>query len=1267
VPFTERVKISSTNVRLETILPQKEETFQVVIDLIKNSLCFKAFTISTDILEIFMQQFWYSNKKVQSTDSYESLLANKKCVVNADVFRTILDICPRVKGVNFINVPDDDTTLAFLIKLGYKGPLYKHANMFIDHRKEKKSRHENMSFPRFTKEYGLPIPETMLTKAIKQSECYLMFIKYSTGQIPPKKSRGKDILQALKESKTSKRQPGTGGSSEGTSTIPGVLDESTVVSATSKEGNGTKPGVPNKENDITEENVILEWGSEQESEYSEEDQLDDKEKDDKDDDVDDEANDHISDYKDTDDEAKSDEDEIYTYKICTCKDEDEEMLNAKVNDSDKCDKEVTDAAKADAEKTLEVKDATKKTKLPPTISSLSLRVAKLEKDVYELKNIDLSTEAFVALKTQVPSVVGNYLRSKFGDVFQKELKKHTEDLIQKYSLQQIIELPKKQTPTVDLEQESEKSPSEILKIKKEQAGKQNCQILLSKALIEDENSINKGVVETVQDHKRKHDDDDDDEDDDDEDDDDEDPLAGLNQGKKTKRRRTKESESSKNPSTTKETPKGKAPSKGSKTSKYALANELVEEPIIKVVMEDAGDDVVHDDDDQLQDDFEHKTAKTPNPKWFTQPLRPLTPVLEWNKRQARVLATLNYSTTSNALTNMLYLNNHEGDRYPFDMSKPLPLQCQPGHLTIAADYFFNNDLDYLKSFDVKRMYTTSITKTRAAQYEIEGIEDMVKRVSVKKLHGYGHLEEIRVKRADRFTTWCRELPEETQHHSTSIDLSRNKNQRTLPFVSQTFRVIYEDMTKQKRVMRADELYKFLDRTLKKVRVKLHHKIHDFHLEYNNKMPRRKWKTINRKRSELMVELIDKQMRERRIIGNLERLDDDSKQRMSHEADDYTGYDPSDVAFTEWKGWNMYTKYDDMYEINHEVDKSEELYEIHELAACNIRRFKMIKYSFGQDDEYVSVKEDEYDDLEKTSDDACREYQEIFCMIDEGWMPPIYYDDDDDDDKEYYIQVSEFYKNSPIAITPVIPTVEPKDSLSMRDEHLSTIPKKESDKEFVDELAPINPIPLGIVEADFDQEEDIRLIEKFNSLMEEIDIFFAPNDLIAPGIKNADYDSDGDVLFLEELLNEDSISLPEYESFHVDFYNVPSYPRPPEKPPDDDVYFDIELDTGVLTTKVVDDISDNSTRELYVHVPNVLPTLPPLYLVFETLLPFSFENKDKVFNLRILISKEEKSPHFLSHRGFKAFQLISDFSESPMMIYGETIPILDVLFLHFYPP
>nr|GEU46142.1 hypothetical protein [Tanacetum cinerariifolium] len=87
--------------------------------------------------------------------------------------------------------------------------------------------------------------------------------------------------------------------------------------------------------------------------------------------------------------------------------------------------------------------------------------------------------------------------------------------------------------------------------------------------------------------------------------------------------------------------------------------------------------------------------------------------------------------------------------------------------------------------------------------------------------------------------------------------------------------------------------------------------------------------------------------------------------------------------------NVYddTKHDHKYEMDHEVDERQEIYsnETHEPPVCNIRRFEMIKYSFGNDEEYVAIKEDEYDDLMSTSKDACRAYQEIFRMMDEGWM------------------------------------------------------------------------------------------------------------------------------------------------------------------------------------------------------------------------------------------------------------------------------------------
>ncbi|GJS28238.1 hypothetical protein Tco_0488858 [Tanacetum coccineum] len=107
---------------------------------------------------------------------------------------------------------------------------------------------------------------------------------------------------------------------------------------------------------------------------------------------------------------------------------------------------------------------------PSTLTDVELRVAKSEKDVSKLKTVDHSSEALAVLQSYVPTVVDSYLNTNVEDVFQKELQKHTAYLIHKYSLQHLLELTKK--PTSTTKQESKKSPSEILKIKKEQAESQ---------------------------------------------------------------------------------------------------------------------------------------------------------------------------------------------------------------------------------------------------------------------------------------------------------------------------------------------------------------------------------------------------------------------------------------------------------------------------------------------------------------------------------------------------------------------------------------------------------------------------------------------------------------------------------------------------------------------------------------------------------------------------------------------------------------------------
>ncbi|GKE21562.1 hypothetical protein Tco_1433074, partial [Tanacetum coccineum] len=93
-------------------------------------------------------------------------------------------------------------------------------------------------------------------------------------------------------------------------------------------------------------------------------------------------------------------------------------------------------------------------------------------------------------------------------------------------------------------------------------------------------------------------------------------------------------------------------------------------------------------------------------------------------------------------------------------------------------------------------------------------------------------------------------------------------------------------------------------------------------------------------------------------------------------------DDDESRSEQMKRWNIYANYDDVYEINHE---REELCKVCESPVCNVRSYMMIKYSFNNDDEYVAIKEDEYDDLTITRKEACLAYQDIFRIMDKGWM------------------------------------------------------------------------------------------------------------------------------------------------------------------------------------------------------------------------------------------------------------------------------------------
>ncbi|GJW74209.1 hypothetical protein Tco_0133579 [Tanacetum coccineum] len=126
-----------------------------------------------------------------------------------------------------------------------------------------------------------------------------------------------------------------------------------------------------------------------------------------------------------------------------------------------------------------------------------------------------------------------------------------------------------------------------------------------------------------------------------------------------------------------------------------------------------------------------------------------------------------------ATTDKLDWNNPEGQQYPHDLHKPLPLiPNSQGRRVTPFDHFINNDLAYLRGGKSSQTYATLVTKTKAVDYgHVKWIEDLVSNtiwinresardvysrhriIAVTKLqivewHNYKHLDWITVHRND---------------------------------------------------------------------------------------------------------------------------------------------------------------------------------------------------------------------------------------------------------------------------------------------------------------------------------------------------------------------------------------------------------------------------------------------------------------------------------------------------------------------------------------
>ncbi|GJV98518.1 hypothetical protein Tco_1553770 [Tanacetum coccineum] len=530
-PSDDRVKIGKSNLRMDPSVTQKEETYQVI---------------------------------------------------DVELFREILGICPRVQNQEFTELPTSDSLLEFLLDLGYKENVVYAALIWED------------------LQYQIDNMQS------KNSEAYKTFIGISTGLIPLKKGRGKgaqgtkaivvlkktnatskkkqskrklalhdesdesegepenrpigrkkrspravviqeppSIPRAIKASKRESRfQHQTGGLSEGASLRPEVPDELIRKSAVSDKGTGSTDDEEYLLAHKDEKPEDIPWKSSNDDE-SEDDDEEDESDDDKSIDI-----------------EKSDDERMDT----DVEDQDDEELKA--DEEQKGDDQAVDVPPS-------------KPPVPPlpateiqftqvsnseAVKSIVQRFTELERAVKELKQAEHSTTILALIRSQELSEKRNY-KDIIEDSVQANVINEVKDFLPKFLPQALKEALEK--TLLSLGQSSSQGQSAI-------EASESLSKSTTKACDNPDKVLKKRDRGDYQD---------------------EDPSAGSNQGKKTKKRIFNESESSKNTSTTKESSIGKSLAKTSKSRKSVTPKESVEEP----VFETASDDVEQTIDDKVGD------------------------------------------------------------------------------------------------------------------------------------------------------------------------------------------------------------------------------------------------------------------------------------------------------------------------------------------------------------------------------------------------------------------------------------------------------------------------------------------------------------------------------------------------------------------------------------------------------------------------------------------------------------------------------------------
>ncbi|GJV33593.1 hypothetical protein Tco_1393993 [Tanacetum coccineum] len=284
------LKIGKCNQRLSSTLKSNEPTLQVVLDALKLTPFYKAFEITANVPEIYIQEFWATVSIHHKSLRFK--INNKSHILNLENFRDMLQICPRLPGQKFIYPPLEEEILSFIRDLSHTGEI-----------KDSKAYKQYYAVASGVK------PPKAKTKYKKKADKPVTHSKSKTAPA----SKGSGLKSPAKVTKSGKKKIPAQGLETLSETTLSEAEQMKVVTKRSKadyhishasgsganEGIGVTPGVP-----YGSEDEQISWKS---SDDEDDDEVSESKDDDDDDDDADNEDDDDADNEDDADQADDNE------------------------------------------------------------------------------------------------------------------------------------------------------------------------------------------------------------------------------------------------------------------------------------------------------------------------------------------------------------------------------------------------------------------------------------------------------------------------------------------------------------------------------------------------------------------------------------------------------------------------------------------------------------------------------------------------------------------------------------------------------------------------------------------------------------------------------------------------------------------------------------------------------------------------------------------------------------------------------------------------